>query len=77
MTTAAGRRRPVRDDPPMTGGAVLTAAEAAALDRAVLIAGLGAGSAPPNPVVGCVLIGPGGTTVGEGSTSRPVVRTPR
>ena len=40
--------------------------EIAALRRAVDLAGLGAGSALPNPVVGCVLLAPGGWTVGEG-----------
>jgi len=39
--------------------------------RAVVLAGLGAGTALPNPVVGCVLLAPGGWTVGEGFHKRP------
>ena len=45
--------------------------EIAALNRAVALAGLGAGTALPNPVVGCVLLAPGGWTVGEGFHERP------
>ncbi len=45
--------------------------EIAAAHRAVELAGLGAGTALPNPVVGCVLLAPGGWTVGEGFHERP------
>jgi diaminohydroxyphosphoribosylaminopyrimidine deaminase/5-amino-6-(5-phosphoribosylamino)uracil reductase len=45
--------------------------EVAALHRAVELAGRGAGSVLPNPVVGCVLLAPGGWTVGEGYHDRP------
>ncbi len=47
-----------------------TAAELAALRRAVELADRGAGSALPNPVVGCVLLDAGGATVGEGFHER-------
>ncbi len=49
----------------------LTPAEIAALHRAVALADLGAATALPNPVVGCVLLSPGGWTVGEGFHERP------
>ena len=49
----------------------LTSAEIAALHRAAELAGHGAATALPNPVVGCVLIAPGGWTVGEGHHERP------
>ncbi|MGS0686546.1 bifunctional diaminohydroxyphosphoribosylaminopyrimidine deaminase/5-amino-6-(5-phosphoribosylamino)uracil reductase RibD [Nakamurella sp. GG22] len=45
--------------------------EVAAVHRAVELAGRGAGSVLPNPVVGCVLLAPGGWTVGEGYHDRP------
>lgn len=45
--------------------------EVAALHRAVALAGQGAGTVLPNPVVGCVLLAPGGWTVGEGWHERP------
>lgn len=45
--------------------------ELAALHRAVVLAGRGAGTVLPNPVVGCVLLAPGGWTVGEGWHERP------
>ncbi len=45
---------------------LLTAAEHAALARALELAERGAGAVLPNPVVGCVLLSPEGTTVGEG-----------
>lgn len=41
-------------------------AERTAMVRAVVLAAAGAGSALPNPVVGCVLLDPAGVTVGEG-----------
>lgn len=47
-----------------------TDAELAGLDRACALAGRGAGSALPNPVVGCVLLSPGGDVVGEGFHER-------
>jgi diaminohydroxyphosphoribosylaminopyrimidine deaminase/5-amino-6-(5-phosphoribosylamino)uracil reductase len=40
------------------------------MQRAVELAGRGAGSALPNPVVGCVLLGPDGAVVGEGFHER-------
>lgn len=43
-----------------------TPAEIAALARAVALAARGAGDTLPNPVVGCVLLAPDGTTIGEG-----------
>ena len=45
--------------------------EIAALHRAVALAGQGAGTVLPNPVVGCVLLAAGGWTVGEGWHQRP------
>lgn len=49
----------------------LTPAEVAAVHRAVGLADLGAATALPNPVVGCVLLAPGGWPVGEGYHERP------
>lgn len=49
----------------------LTPAEFAALHRAADLAGHGAATALPNPVVGCVLLSPGGWVVGEGFHERP------
>lgn len=46
--------------------ATATPAEIAALARAVELAAHGAGDVLPNPVVGCVLLAPDGSTVGEG-----------
>ena len=43
-----------------------TPAEAAAMRRAVELAGRGIGSTSPNPVVGCVVLDAGGEPVGEG-----------
>jgi diaminohydroxyphosphoribosylaminopyrimidine deaminase/5-amino-6-(5-phosphoribosylamino)uracil reductase len=40
--------------------------ERSAMSRAVELAARGLASASPNPVVGCVLLGPAGRTVGEG-----------
>lgn len=45
---------------------VLTSTQQQALDRAVQLAALGAGTVLPNPVVGCVLLSRDGTVVGEG-----------
>ncbi|WP_407938121.1 bifunctional diaminohydroxyphosphoribosylaminopyrimidine deaminase/5-amino-6-(5-phosphoribosylamino)uracil reductase RibD [Motilibacter rhizosphaerae] len=45
--------------------------EVAAMRRAVELAALGLPTASPNPVVGCVLLAPDGTTVGEGWHERP------
>ena len=59
---------------PHTGAVLsdsLTPAEVAAVHRAVGLADLGAATALPNPVVGCVLLAPGGWTVGEGFHERP------
>lgn len=52
------------------GAGSVTAAEVAGLLRAVELAARGAGSVLPNPVVGCVLLGPGGAVVGEGFHER-------
>jgi diaminohydroxyphosphoribosylaminopyrimidine deaminase/5-amino-6-(5-phosphoribosylamino)uracil reductase len=49
----------------------LTPAEIAAVHRAVELADRGAATALPNPVVGCVLLAPGGWIVGEGYHERP------
>jgi diaminohydroxyphosphoribosylaminopyrimidine deaminase/5-amino-6-(5-phosphoribosylamino)uracil reductase len=51
-------------DPPVS------TAELAAMDRACELAGRGAGTALPNPVVGCVLLAPDGAVVGEGFHER-------
>jgi diaminohydroxyphosphoribosylaminopyrimidine deaminase/5-amino-6-(5-phosphoribosylamino)uracil reductase len=48
----------------------LSSAESRALVRAVDLAELGAGTVLPNPVVGCVLLSPDGTVVGEGFHER-------
>lgn len=48
----------------------VSAAELAALARACELAQLGAGTALPNPVVGCVLLDSAGNTVGEGFHER-------
>jgi diaminohydroxyphosphoribosylaminopyrimidine deaminase/5-amino-6-(5-phosphoribosylamino)uracil reductase len=42
-----------------------------ALHRAIVLAGRGAGTALPNPVVGCALLAPGGWVVGEGFHDAP------
>ena len=34
--------------------------------RALDLAALGLGTTRPNPMVGCVVVGPGGTIIGEG-----------
>ncbi|MEV3871881.1 bifunctional diaminohydroxyphosphoribosylaminopyrimidine deaminase/5-amino-6-(5-phosphoribosylamino)uracil reductase RibD [Streptomyces sp. NPDC049906] len=47
-----------------------TAAEATAMQRALALAARGFGHTSPNPVVGCVLLDPHGTTVGEGHHQR-------
>ena len=52
-------------------GLEVSGPELAALRRAIELAGQGAGTALPNPVVGCVLLAPGGWTVGEGFHERP------
>jgi diaminohydroxyphosphoribosylaminopyrimidine deaminase/5-amino-6-(5-phosphoribosylamino)uracil reductase len=52
-------------------GDALTPAELGALHRAADLAGFGVATALPNPVVGCVLLAPGGWTVGEGFHERP------
>jgi len=44
--------------------------EVRALHRAVELAANGAGTVLPNPVVGCILLAPGGWTVGEGFHQR-------
>lgn len=45
--------------------------ERIAMARAIDLAGRGASTALPNPVVGCVLLDPSGSTVGEGFHSSP------
>lgn len=50
---------------------MLTPAEVGALRRAADLAGSGAPTVLPNPVVGCVLLSPGGWVVGEGFHERP------
>lgn len=50
---------------------LLTPAEITALRRATDLAERGAATALPNPVVGCVLLSPGGWVVGEGFHERP------
>ncbi|RKS77798.1 diaminohydroxyphosphoribosylaminopyrimidine deaminase/5-amino-6-(5-phosphoribosylamino)uracil reductase [Motilibacter peucedani] len=47
------------------------ASEITAMRRAVELAGRGAATASPNPVVGCVVLAPSGETVGEGWHERP------
>ncbi len=54
----------------MTDSLQVLPQELAALHRAIEIGGLGAGTVLPNPVVGCVLLAPGGWTVGEGYHQR-------
>lgn len=49
----------------------LTPAEIAAAYHAAELADRGAATALPNPVVGCVLLAPGGWVVGEGYHERP------
>jgi len=46
-------------------------AEVAAMRRAVALAARGAATASPNPVVGCVILAPDGSTLGEGWHERP------
>ncbi len=41
-------------------------AAVAAMRRAIALADLGLGSTSPNPIVGCVIVGPDGSVVGEG-----------
>lgn len=57
----------------MTGSATPARArlERAAMWRAVELAARGAGTAHPNPVVGCVVLSASGETVGEGWHERP------
>lgn len=47
-----------------------TAAEIAAMQRAITISAAGIGTTSPNPPVGCVIIGPGGDLAGEGYHER-------
>ena len=46
--------------------ALAAVADKAAMRRAIALAELGLGSTSPNPIVGCVLVGPDGSVVGEG-----------
>jgi len=55
---------------PDAPASVATPAELAALDRAVRVAGYGAGTVLPNPVVGCVLLDAAGALIGEGFHQR-------
>lgn len=57
-------------DPPTDPAVGATAAELAALVRAVRIAAQGAGTVLPNPVVGCVLLDAAGRVIGEGFHQR-------
>lgn len=57
-------------DLPSPVAEVVSAAELAALRRACELAARGAGTTLPNPVVGCVLLAPDGTVVGEGFHER-------
>jgi diaminohydroxyphosphoribosylaminopyrimidine deaminase / 5-amino-6-(5-phosphoribosylamino)uracil reductase len=41
-----------------------------AMRRAIALAELGLGSTSPNPIVGCVIVGPDGSVVGEGYHAR-------
>ncbi|HEY3924520.1 MAG TPA: bifunctional diaminohydroxyphosphoribosylaminopyrimidine deaminase/5-amino-6-(5-phosphoribosylamino)uracil reductase RibD [Acidothermaceae bacterium] len=50
------------------GGA--DAAGVSAMRRAIALAELGLGSTSPNPIVGCVIIGPDGSVVGAGHHAR-------
>jgi len=50
--------------------ALLRPEEVRAVHRAAQLAANGAGTVLPNPVVGCVLLSPGGWTVGEGFHER-------
>jgi diaminohydroxyphosphoribosylaminopyrimidine deaminase / 5-amino-6-(5-phosphoribosylamino)uracil reductase len=52
---------------PDEGGGV---AAVAAMRRAIALAELGLGSTSPNPIVGCVIVGPDGSVVGEGYHAR-------
>jgi diaminohydroxyphosphoribosylaminopyrimidine deaminase/5-amino-6-(5-phosphoribosylamino)uracil reductase len=45
-------------------------AAVAAMRRAIALAELGLGSTSPNPIVGCVIVGPDGSVVGEGYHAR-------
>jgi diaminohydroxyphosphoribosylaminopyrimidine deaminase/5-amino-6-(5-phosphoribosylamino)uracil reductase len=65
-----GRRRGWQDDPVTTRRQV-SGDELAAMARAVELAALGAGTALPNPVVGCVLIDRSGGVLGEGFHQHP------
>jgi diaminohydroxyphosphoribosylaminopyrimidine deaminase/5-amino-6-(5-phosphoribosylamino)uracil reductase len=47
-----------------------TAAETAAMRRAIALSAAGLGTTSPNPPVGCVLLGAGGEIVGEGYHER-------
>ncbi|WP_267245340.1 bifunctional diaminohydroxyphosphoribosylaminopyrimidine deaminase/5-amino-6-(5-phosphoribosylamino)uracil reductase RibD [Streptomyces sp. PR69] len=47
-----------------------TAADIAAMRRAIELAARGLGATSPNPVVGCVIAGPDGAVVGEGCHQR-------
>ncbi len=55
----------------MTSAHLLLPAERAAMIRACELAASGAGTVLPNPVVGCVIVGPGGHTLGEGFHDHP------
>jgi diaminohydroxyphosphoribosylaminopyrimidine deaminase/5-amino-6-(5-phosphoribosylamino)uracil reductase len=45
-------------------------AAVSAMRRAIALAELGLGSTSPNPIVGCVIVGPDGSVVGEGYHAR-------
>ena len=57
-----------RDEPAKAD--VAAGADTAVMRRAIALAELGLGSTSPNPIVGCVLVGPGGSIIGEGYHAR-------
>jgi diaminohydroxyphosphoribosylaminopyrimidine deaminase/5-amino-6-(5-phosphoribosylamino)uracil reductase len=55
-----------RETQPPTRVGPTIGADARAMRRAIELAELGLGATSPNPIVGCVIVGPDGETVGEG-----------
>jgi diaminohydroxyphosphoribosylaminopyrimidine deaminase / 5-amino-6-(5-phosphoribosylamino)uracil reductase len=51
-------------------GATADVVAVTAMRRAIQLAELGLGSTSPNPIVGCVIVGPDGAVVGEGYHAR-------
>ena len=56
---------------PLVRAAPTIGADARAMRRAIELSELGLGSTSPNPIVGCVIVGPDGGTVGEGYHACP------